>query len=185
MKHLIKRIHMMNYLYFTKDELDAGGTNHNKPLYITVRCNDCTIGKVLVDNGSTLNVLSKHVLNEMPIDSTHILLSTMMARVYDGFPMKVVGTIKIELCIGPQVFLVTLQVINIHPSYTILLGRFWIHVVRTVASSLHQCLKYIVNETLVIVKVKETMKIVKNVVVPYIEAKGEKMEIFMLLRLLM
>jgi hypothetical protein len=42
-----------------------------------------------------------------------------------------------------------------------------------------------VNETLVIVKVKETMKIVKNVVVPYIEAKGEKMEIFMLLRLLM
>jgi hypothetical protein len=55
----------------------------------------------LVDNGSTLNVLPKDVLNEMPIDSTHILPSTMMARAYDGTPTKVVGTIKIELCIGP------------------------------------------------------------------------------------
>jgi hypothetical protein len=121
MKHLIGRIHMMDYLYFTKDELDAGGTNHNKPLYIIVRCKDCTIGKVLVDNGSTLNVLPKDVLNEMPIDSTHILPSTMMARAYDGTPTKVVGTIKIELCIGPQGFLVTLQVMNIHLSYNILL----------------------------------------------------------------
>jgi hypothetical protein len=42
-----------------------------------------------------------------------------------------------------------------------------------------------VNGTLVIVKAKETMKIVQNVVVPSIEAEGAKMEIFMLLRLLM
>jgi hypothetical protein len=42
-----------------------------------------------------------------------------------------------------------------------------------------------VNGTLVIVKAKETMKIVQNVVVPYTEAEGAKMEIFMFLRLLM
>jgi len=31
MKHLVGRIYVTNYLYFTKDELNAIGTGHNKP----------------------------------------------------------------------------------------------------------------------------------------------------------
>jgi hypothetical protein len=103
-EHLVERIYMTNYLYFTEDKLDVGGTGHNKPLYITIRCKDCTIGKVLVDNGSALNVLLKHMLDEMPVDSTHMLPNTIMARVYDGSPKKVVGTVEIELFIDPRVF---------------------------------------------------------------------------------
>jgi hypothetical protein len=103
-EHLVERIYMTNYLYFTEDKLDVGGTGHNKPLYITIRCKDCTIGKVLVDNGSALNVLLKHMLDKMPVDSTHMLPNTIMARVYDGSPKKVVGTVEIELFIDPRVF---------------------------------------------------------------------------------
>ncbi|XP_052312432.1 uncharacterized protein LOC112328962 [Populus trichocarpa] len=91
------------------DELDAEGTGHNKPLYITVRCKDCLIGKVLSDNGSALNVLPKHMLEEMPIDESHIKPSTMMARAYDGSPRPIIGTLEVELYVGPQMFLVTLQ----------------------------------------------------------------------------
>jgi hypothetical protein len=63
MKYLVKRINATNYLYITKDKLDVRGTSHNKPLYITTRCKDCTIGKVFVDNGSDLNVFPKYVLD--------------------------------------------------------------------------------------------------------------------------
>jgi len=52
---------------------------------------------------------------------------TIMERAYDGSPRQIVGTLEVELYIGPQMFLVTLQVIKIHPSYNILLGRLWIH----------------------------------------------------------
>jgi hypothetical protein len=103
-KHLVERIHMINYLYFTIDKLDVGGTSHNKPLYIIIRYKDCTIGKVLVDNGSTLNVLLKHMLDEMPVDSTHMLPNTMMDKAYDGSPKKVVGIVEKEFFINPQVF---------------------------------------------------------------------------------
>ncbi|XP_052312616.1 uncharacterized protein LOC112328848 [Populus trichocarpa] len=103
--HLVGRIHATNYLYFTADELDAEGTGHNKPLYITVRCKDCLIGKVLIDNGSALNVLPKHMLEEMPIDESHIRPSTMMARAYDGSPRPIIGTLEVELYVGPQMFL--------------------------------------------------------------------------------
>nr|XP_034900655.1 LOW QUALITY PROTEIN: uncharacterized protein LOC118038417 [Populus alba] len=171
MEHLVGRIHAANYLYFTEDELDAEGTGHNKPLYVTVRCKDCLVGKVLIDNGSALNVLPRHVLDEMPIDPSHMQPSVITARAYDGSSRPVVGSIDVELAVGPQVFLVTLQVMNIHPSYSMLLGRPWIHSAGAVTSSLHQCLKYIANGVLVTVKAEETISMVRNVAVPFIEAE--------------
>ncbi|XP_073264252.1 uncharacterized protein [Populus alba] len=174
MEHLVGRIHAANYLYFTEDELDAEGTGHNKPLYVTVRCKDCLIGKVLIDNGSALNVLPRHMLDEMPVDPSHMQPSVMTARAYDGSPRQVIGTIEVELAVGPQVFLVTLQVMDIHPSYSMLLGRPWIHSAGAVTSSLHQCLKYIANGVLVTVKAEETISMVRNVAVPFIEAEDCK-----------
>jgi hypothetical protein len=60
-------------------------------------------------------------------------------------------------------FLITLQVMDIHPSYNILLGRPWIHAAGVVASSLHQCLKYIVNGMLITVEAEETVSMIKKI----------------------
>jgi hypothetical protein len=174
MEHLVGRIQASNYLYFTEDELNPEGTGHNKPLYITVKYKDCLIDKVLMDNGSALNVLPRHMLDEMPIDATYMRPSTMTARAYDGSPRQVIRTIDIELFVGPQMFLITLQVMDIHPSYSMLLGRPWIHASRVVTSSLHQCLKYIINGTIVKVKAEETLSMIRNVSVLYIEAEDCK-----------
>ena len=108
---------------FIKDKLDVEGTRHNKPTYITIRCKNCFIGKVLIDNGLTLNVLPKHMLKEMPIDESHIKPSTLMTRAYDGSPRQIIGTLEVELYVGPQVFLIILQVMDIHLSYNMLLER--------------------------------------------------------------
>ena len=114
------------------------------------------------------------MLKEMPIDESHMKPSTMLARAYDGSPRQVVGTIEVELYIGPHLFLVTLQVMDIHPSYSILLGRPWIHIAGAVTSSLHQCIKYIANGMLVTVKAEETISMIKNVAVPFIETEDCK-----------
>jgi hypothetical protein len=63
------------------------------------------------------------MLKEKSCDKSYIRPNTMMVRAYDGSPRQIIGTLKIELYVGPQVFLVTLQVMNIHSSYNILLGR--------------------------------------------------------------
>jgi hypothetical protein len=171
MEHLVGRIQALNYIYFIEDELGPDGTGHNKPLYITVQCKDILIEKVLVDNGSALNVLPRHMLKEMPIDESHMKPSTLIARAYDGSPRQIIGTLEVELYIGPQVFLITLKVMDIHSSYSILLRRPWIHAVGAVASSLHQCLKYIMNGMLITVKAEETVSMIKNVAIPFIEAE--------------
>jgi hypothetical protein len=101
MEHSIGRIQSTNYLYFTEDELDPKGKGHNKSLYITVKCKDCVVAKVLVDNGSALNVLSKHVIDYMPIDSSHIKSSTMIVRAYDGILRPINRSIEVDLVIEP------------------------------------------------------------------------------------
>lgn len=68
-------------------------------------------------------------------------------------------------------FLITIQVMDIHPSYSMLLERPWIHTTRAVTSSLHQCLKYIMNGMLVVVKTKVTISMIRNVVVLFIEVQ--------------
>ena len=131
------RIQASNHIYFTEDELGPDGTGHNKPLYIIVWCKDILIGKVLIDNGYALNVLPRHMLKEMPIDESHMKPSTLMVRAYDGSSRQIIGTLEVELYVGPLMFLITLQVMDIHPSYSILLGRSWIYAAGAVASSLH------------------------------------------------
>jgi len=123
MKHLVRRIQALNYLYFTKNELDFDGTRNNRPKYIIMQCKDVLIEKVLIDNGLTLNMLLRHMLREMLVDESHIRPYTIMARTYDGSPRQIIKTLEMELYVGSQVFLVTLQVMDIHPFYNILLGR--------------------------------------------------------------
>ena len=65
---------------------------------------------------------------------------------------------------------------DIHPSYNMLLERPWIYTTGVVTSSLHRYLKYIMNGILVIVKAEETVPMVRNVVIPFIEAEDCKDE---------
>jgi hypothetical protein len=59
------------------------------------------------------------------------------------------------MLIGPQLFNISFQVMDINPSYSCLLGRPWIHAAGAVTSTLHQKLKFLVDDKLVIVSGEE------------------------------
>jgi len=42
------------------------------------------ISRVLIDNGSSLNVMPKTTLNKLPNDGIHLRPSTMVVRAFDG-----------------------------------------------------------------------------------------------------
>jgi len=72
---------------------------------IIVQSKDVLIGKVLVNNGSILNMLPR---KEISIDESHMRPSTRIARVYDGSPRQIIRTLEVKFYMGPQMFLVTL-----------------------------------------------------------------------------
>jgi len=63
----------------------------------------------------------------------------------------VMREIELPVQIGPCTFSMVFQVIDILPAYNCLLGRPWIHTVGVVPSTLHQKLKFVVDDKLIIV----------------------------------
>ena len=53
------------------------------------------------------------------------------------------GTLEIELLIGPTIFATLFQVLRIPTSFNLLFGRPWIHRAGAIPSSLHQKVKFI------------------------------------------
>lgn len=56
---VVSNISADNGLGFTDVDLPPGGGNHNKALHISMECKGTTLFRVLVDTGSSLNVLPK------------------------------------------------------------------------------------------------------------------------------
>ena len=54
-----------NGLGFSDADLTPMGKNHNKALHISIECKGTTLAHVLVDTGSSLNVLPKGALDRL------------------------------------------------------------------------------------------------------------------------
>lgn len=68
LRELVGQIYVTNYLTFTKKEMDPMRTRYTKASYIIIKCKDYTVAKMLVENGSTLNVLPCHIMDQLHID---------------------------------------------------------------------------------------------------------------------
>ncbi|XP_027337884.1 uncharacterized protein LOC113851562 [Abrus precatorius] len=165
-----------NYLTFTDDEVPVEGMRHNKALHISVKCQDHSIARVLIDNGSSFYVMSKATLLKLACDESHMKPNAMIVRAFDGTRREVIGEIEIPIQIGPCTFQILFQVMDIAPAYNCLLERPWIHSVGVVPSTLHQTLKFIIDNKLVIVSSEEDMLVSKPSSTPYIEATEEALE---------
>ncbi|KAI5445748.1 hypothetical protein KIW84_013834 [Lathyrus oleraceus] len=142
LESVVSNVHTSHALGFTDYDLTSEGRNHNKALHITMECKGTVFSHVLVDTGSSLNVLPKKALTKLDCDDATLRPSNLVVRAFDGSKRAVCGEVELPVKIGPQVFKSTFYVMDIQPAYNCLLGRPWIHAVGAVTSTLHQKLKY-------------------------------------------
>ena len=88
---------MDNYISFSDDEIPPNGHGSTKALHITTKVKDCTLPKILIDNGSSLNVMPLSTLMRLPIDRSYMKHTKTMVRAFDGTRRKVIGEIEIEV----------------------------------------------------------------------------------------
>ena len=67
---------------------------------------------------------------------------------------------------------------NINLFYNCLLGRPWIHMAGAVPSTLHQKVKFVVEESLIIVAIEKDMIATTTTTAPYLEVKKDATECF-------
>jgi hypothetical protein len=168
-ENMVTSILVTNQLTFSDDELPPEGRGHTKALYISVKTNDRIVSRVLIDNGSALNVCPLSTLEKLDIDPTRVRVNSMIVRAFDGTRREVLGEIDLPVEVGPQVYNINFQVLKIDSPYNLLLGRPWLHTAGAVPSSLHQKMKLIIGNQLVTILAEEPISIYNDGEIPYID----------------
>ncbi|PKI45178.1 hypothetical protein CRG98_034429 [Punica granatum] len=162
-----------NQICFADDELSSEGQAHLRALHIVCKCNNHVVGRVVIDNGSALNVWPVSTLKQMNVDMSRIRASKTTVRAFDGSRRVVNREIDLPIDVGPCSFSVTFQILEIPNAFSLLLGRPWIHATGAVPSSLHQKLKFFVEGKLITINGKEDYGIYKEIAVLYINIGEE------------
>ncbi|KAI5409830.1 hypothetical protein KIW84_055330 [Lathyrus oleraceus] len=119
--HIVANITSCNNLSFCDEELPEEGRNHNMALHISMNCKEDALSNVLVDIGSSLNVLPKSTLSKLSYQGAPMRYSGVIVKAFDGSRKTVIGEVDLPVKIG---------------AFT---------------STLHQKLKFVKNGKLVIV----------------------------------
>ncbi|XP_058765206.1 uncharacterized protein LOC131638657 [Vicia villosa] len=142
-------------LSFSEHELPSQGKEHNKALHISIQCGKAHLSRVLIDTGSSLNVMPKATLDKIDLEGLVIRPSRLVVKAFDGSQSPVFGEVDLPVVIGPHTFCINFQVMEIEPAYTCLLGRPWIHAAGAVTSTLHQKVKFVDGNSIVTVSGEE------------------------------
>ncbi|XP_050877813.1 uncharacterized protein LOC127081614 [Lathyrus oleraceus] len=173
LKIIRKSNYKLNGLGFTDSDLPVEGQSHNKALHISIECKGTTLSRVLVDIGSSLNVLPKSAMMKIDYSGVKIRPSDMHVRAFDGSQRSFFGEVDLLIKVGPQIFTDAFFVMDIHPAYCCLLGRPWIHGAGVVTSTLHQKMKYPIDGKIAIVCGEEEYIVSHLSSFRYVEVEGE------------
>ncbi|MGV7988842.1 retropepsin-like aspartic protease, partial [Mycobacterium kansasii] len=111
---------------FSDDDL-IGETEHNRPLMIEGYICGKKIKRVMIDNGSAVNLLPLSMINKLGYRRSDLRPSGMMIQGFNQDGQRALGKITVTMEVGELVTNVVCHVINAVTTYNLLLGRLWIH----------------------------------------------------------
>ncbi|XP_056687801.1 uncharacterized protein [Spinacia oleracea] len=127
------------------DESDAGDIldKHHDGLVISIPVGNCMIKRVLVDNGSSTNVMMLDALKEMGLnpDTGVVKRSTVLVG-FSGEAKTTFGEVTLPVYAQGINQQVKFCVIDCPSSYNIIYGRPWIHDMKAIPSTYHQTIKF-------------------------------------------
>ena len=85
------------------------------------------MSKLLVDGGASVNLMPYTTFRKLGKRPRDLIQTDMMLKDFGGNASKTRGAINVELTIGSKTLLTTFFVIDGKGSYSLLLGRDWIH----------------------------------------------------------
>ena len=144
---------------FSDNELPPEKEKHNRPLYIRVQYNNNSIPFVLIDNGSALNICPLRTAIKIGVDPSTLQKTSGTITGFDGNDREIIGEVSLNIMVGPANFEMSFQVVDIKSTFNLILGRPWLHAHKVVPSSLHQCLKFVYNNEMVVVMAEPEMVI--------------------------
>ncbi|KAM2589171.1 hypothetical protein TB1_046128 [Malus domestica] len=149
-------------IHFTDEDLLLGSKPHNRPLFISGYVREHKVSRMLVDGGSAINIMPKSTMTTIGIKVDELSLSRLLIQGFNQGGQRAIGMIRVEMTISELKSSTIFHIIDARTSYSLLLGRPWIHVNGVVPSTLHQCLKFY----------REGVKVIYGDTKPFTEAES-------------
>ena len=113
---------------------------HLKPLYAKGYVDGKLMTKMLVDGDVAINLMPYTTYQKLGKGPKDLIKTDMMLRDFGGNTSQTRRALNVKLMIESKTLATTFFVIDGKGSYSLLLGREWIHANYYVHSTMHQCL---------------------------------------------
>ncbi|KAL0291098.1 UNVERIFIED_CONTAM: hypothetical protein Sradi_7034200, partial [Sesamum radiatum] len=133
----------MSTITFTDEDLLLGSKPYNRPLFVAGYVREQKVNRILIDGGSTVNILPLQVLKKVEIPVDELSNSRLMIQGFNQGGQRAVGIIRMQLTMEDMVSSALFHVIDAKTSYNMLLGRPWLQENAVVPSTWHHCFKYL------------------------------------------
>jgi hypothetical protein len=118
----------------------AKNYKHLKALYLKGYINGQPVNKMLVDTGAAVNIMPYSVLHRLERSTGDLIKTNVMLSDFNGQTSEAQGVLNVDLTVGSKTVPTSFFVVNSKSTYTILLGRDWIHANCYSPSTMHQYL---------------------------------------------
>jgi hypothetical protein len=132
---------------------------HLKALFMRGFVDGKPVTKMLVDGGAAVNIMPYVMLRKLGKSSDDLTKMDMMLKDFEGVVSPALGALCVDLTIGSKTLPTTFFVINGKGSYSLLLGRDWIHANCCIPSTMYQCLIQWIGDTIEVVSANSSFSI--------------------------
>jgi len=93
-----------------------------------------------VDGGAVVNLMPYSLFKKLGKNDSELMKTNLTLNGVGGSPMEAKGVMSMELTVGSKTLATAFFVVDVQGSYSVILGRDWIHANRCIPSTLHQFL---------------------------------------------
>ncbi|XP_058215688.1 uncharacterized protein LOC131326819 [Rhododendron vialii] len=128
---------------FTEQDLQRIQTPHCDALVVTLQILTHSVKRVLIDQGSSAEVMYLSLFNELKIPQSCLLPAEVPLIGFSGTPVWHLGRITLPVVTDSVASNQEFVVVDAPSPYNAILGRNWLHSIKAVASTYHQVVRYI------------------------------------------
>jgi hypothetical protein len=132
---------------------------HLKALYLKGYINGHPVNKMLVDTGAAVNKMPYSVLCWLWRSAENLIKINVTLSDFNGQASEAQGVLNVDLIVGSKTVLTSFFIVSRKSTYTVLLGRDWIHAKCCIPSTMHNCLIQWDGDEVEVVRVDDTIKI--------------------------
>ncbi|XP_013617681.1 PREDICTED: uncharacterized protein LOC106324220 [Brassica oleracea var. oleracea] len=115
---------------------------HNDPLLIDIGIGEYHVTNVLVDTGSSVDLIFRDTLDKMGVGLCDMKPSSRTLTGFNGSSKQMIGTIRLQVYTGDVIRTVKFSVVRARAPYNAILGTPWLHSMKAIPSTYHQCVKF-------------------------------------------